>query len=214
VQRIILLVFYLTTMAALCIPLTMLVIRLSPDNYFPLVVTLVAYLVLVVVVGTFIYLVSYIPFNLAAAFDPIKNDIVSGRIEDLEQFGKRITSFVTGFYDFSFLDIAHAFIQVPGSDLISHENLSPVRHSMEQFDMLEKSKKLEEIIRAGKVTFNQREYHLYVLPIWLGERWLGYMGLLTDRRIGRFFQKFLVEFEDNFLDDQLMHMIRLSNQDG
>jgi len=213
VQQIILLVFYLSTMIALCIPLILLVMRLSPNSYFPLVITLVAYVILVVVIGTFIYLVSYIPFNLASAFDPIKNDIVSGRIRDADQFGKRVTRFVTQFYDFSFLDIAHAFIQTPGSELISHEDLSAVKQAMEEYDMLGKSKKLEEIIRAGKVSCNQMDYHLYILPIWMGERWLGYMGLLSERRISRFFQKFLVEFEDNFLDDQLMHVIQLPNQD-
>ena len=212
VQRIILLVFYLTTMIALCIPLALLVIRLSPGHYFPLIATLVAYIILVVVLGTFIYLISYIPFNLASAFDPIKNDIVAGRVRNLDQFGKRITSFVTEFYDFSFLDVAHAFFQAQGSDLISHEDLSPVRQAMEEYNMLEKSKQLEEIIRAGKVSFSGRDYHLYILPIWIDGRWLGYMGLLTERRISRFFQKFLVEFEDNFLDDQLLHVIHYSNQ--
>ncbi|HER09723.1 MAG TPA: hypothetical protein ENO20_12525 [Bacteroides sp.] len=211
-QRTILLVFYLSTMIALCIPLVLLVTRLSPGNYFPLVITLLFYLVLVSVIGSFIYVVSYIPFNLASAFDPIKNDIASGRITDLEQFGKRITGFVTEFFNFSFLDIAHAFFQTPGSDLISHGDLSPVEKAMEEYKMLEKSSKLEEIMRAGKVSLHNREYHLYILPIWINDRWLGYMGLLTEKRISRFFQKFLVEFEDNFLDDQLLHIIQLSKQ--
>lgn len=211
-QRTILLVFYLTTMIALCIPLVLLLVRLSPGNYLPLVITLLVYLVLVAVIGSYIYVVSYIPFNLATAFDPIKNDIVSGRITDLEEFGKRITAFVTEFFNFSFLDIAHAFFQTPGSDLISHQDLSPVHQAMEEYKMLEKSSKLEEIMRAGKVSVHDREYHLYILPIWINDRWLGYLGLLTEKRISRFFQKFLVEFEDNFLDDQLLHIIQLSKQ--
>jgi hypothetical protein len=214
VQRIIMLVFYLSTMIALCIPLILLVLRLSPGNYFPLVITLVVYVVLVAVIGSFIYLISYIPFNLASAFDPIKNDVVSGQIRDLDLFGKRITSFVTRFYNFSFLDIAHAFIETPESGPVSHEDLSPIREAMEQFDMLEKSKQLEEIIRAGTIIYGDQEYHLYILPIRISGRWLGYMGLLTEKRISRFFQKFLVEFEDNFLDDQLLHMLQRTNQGG
>ncbi|MFO7934440.1 MAG: hypothetical protein R6U78_10200 [Bacteroidales bacterium] len=214
VQRFIMLFFYTATMIALCIPLVMLVLRLSPGNYLPLVITLVAYVVLVAVIGSYIYLISYIPFNLASAFDPIKNDVVSDKISDLDQFGKRITSFVTRFYDFSFLDIAHAFIETPQSGPVSHEDLSPVREVMEQYDMLEKSKQLEEIIRAGNISYGNQEFHLYILPIWIDGRWLGYMGLLTERRISRFFQKFLVEFEDNFLDDQLLHMLQRTKQSG
>lgn len=209
VQRIILLVFYSTTAIALSIPLARLITRLFPDNLFPLIATLVIYMILVIVIGSLIHVVSYIPFNLANAFDPIKNDIASGDIKDINQMGKRISQFTTEFFDFSFLDIPHAFIQTEGSDLISHEEISEVKSALDEYGMLEKSKQLKEIIRAGKLTLHENEYHLYILPIWFGERWLGYMGLLSGKRISRFFQEFLMEFENNFLDDQIMHVIQL-----
>ena len=207
VQRVILLVFYTTTAIALSIPLARLVTTLSPESLFPLIATLVIYMVLVVVIGSFIHVVSYIPFNLASAFDPIKNDIASGTIKDLDQFGKRISRFTIDFFDFSFLDITHAFIQTEKSDLISHEDMEEVKAALGAYGMLEKSKQLEEIIRAGQFSLHDNEYHLYILPIWLGDRWLGYMGLLSRKRISRFFQRFLMEFENNFLDDQIMYMM-------
>ena len=71
---------------------------------------------------------------------------------------------------------------------------------------------MEEIIRAGKITLPEGEYHLYVLPIWFGSRWLGYMTLLSEKRISRFFQQFLMEYENNFLDDQIMHIIHYSKR--
>ena len=207
VQRVILLVFYTTTAISLSIPLARLVSMLSPEHLFPLFATLVIYMVLVVVIGSFIHVVSYIPFNLASAFDPIKNDIASGTIKDVDQFGKRISQFTTEFFDFSFLDITHAFIQTEKSDLISHEDMEEVKAVLGEYGMLEKSKQLEEIIRAGQFSFHDHEYHLYILPIWFGDRWLGYMGLLTRKRISRFFQRFLMEFENNFLDDQILYMM-------
>ncbi len=212
VQRITLLIFYSSSAIALSIPLARLVIRLSPDHLFPLVAFLVIYMVLVVVLGTLIHVISYIPFNLASAFDPIKNEIASGAISDLDQLGKRITSFTTQFFDFSFLDIAHAFIQTGQPGIISHEDLSGIHKALDDYGMIEKSKQLEEIIRAGKINLNNREYHLYILPIWFGERWLGYMGLLSEKRISRFFQKFLMEYENNFLDDQIMLVTQLSKK--
>ena len=123
VQRIILLIFYTTTTIALSIPLARLVSGLSPDNLFPLVITLVLYMVLVVVIGSIIYYISYIPFNLAQAFDPIKNDIASGQIHTMEKLGERLTGFTTDFFDFSFLDISYAFLQVPDGRLLSHMDL-------------------------------------------------------------------------------------------
>jgi len=209
VQRIILLVFYTTTAIALSIPLAKLVTRLSPNHLFPLIATLVLYMALVVVIGSIIHVVSYIPFNLATAFDPIKNDIAAGTISDMDQLGKRISRFTTEFFNFSFLDIAHAFIHTEGSELISHEEVAEIKHALDDYGMLEKSQQLEEIIRAGKFSLHQREYHLYILPIWFGNRWLGYMGLFSEKRISRFFQHFLMEYENNFLDDQIMHVIQL-----
>jgi hypothetical protein len=34
------------------------------------------------------------------------------------------------------------------------------------------------------------------------------MALLSERPIRRFFRRFLMEYEGNFLDDQIMHVIR------
>jgi len=208
VQRIILLVFYTISMMALSIPLIRLVTVLFPDHLYPLVATLVLYMVLVVVFGSLIHTISYIPFNLAAAFDPIKNDIASGEIRSEEEFGKRLTEFTVQFFDFVFLDIDHAFLHTEHTGPVSHEDLAGALKAMEKFGMLDKSKNLQEIILAGKITVGNREFNLYVLPIWFGERWLGYMGLFSRKRISRFYQKFLMEFEDNFLDDQLMHVIQ------
>jgi len=214
VQRLILMVFYTTTMIALSIPLVMLVTKLFPDHFFPLIATLVLYMVLSVVIGIIISAISYIPFNLANAFDPIKNDIASGTISDIDQLGKRITAFTVEFFDFAFLDITHAFIQTGSSALISHEDIPSVQLALGEYGMLEKSKKLDEIIRAGTIAVDQGDLHLYILPIWFGDQWIGYMGLLTEKRIGRFFQKFLMEYENNFLDDQIMHVKQLSTREN
>ena len=207
-QRIILLVFYTISMIALSIPLAILVTTLFPDHLYPLMVILLLYMVGVVVLGSVIHTISYIPFNLASAFDPIKNAIASGEIQSVEALGKRITKFTVGFFDFSFLDIDHAFLHTEQSGPVSHEDLSEVIRAMEEFGMPEKSKTAEEIIRAGRVAHGEKEYHLYILPIWFGEHWLGYMGLLSGRRINRLSRQFLMEYENNFLDDQLMHVIQ------
>lgn len=210
VQQIILLVFYTISMMSLSIPLIKLVTRLFPDHLYPLMVILLLYMVLVVVVGSLIHTISYIPFNLAAAFDPIKNAIASGDIRTLEDLGKKVSEFITGFFDFAFLDIDHAFLYTERTGPVSHEDLSQSIRAMEKFGMAEKSKTLENIIRAGKITQGHREYHLYILPVWFGEKWLGYLGLLSKNRISRFYREFLKEFENNFLDDQIMHVIQQS----
>ncbi len=210
VQRIILLVFYTTTAVALSIPLALLISTIFTGSYFPMVALLILYMVAVVVIGSFIHVVSYIPFNLATAFDPIKNEIASGKINSLEQLQKRITRFTTGFYNFAFLDIEHAVIQMDGAGLVSHEEVPGLEEVLNTYGMLEKSRQLETIIRAGRITLGGRNCQLYILPLWFGERYLGYMALVSGRRIRPFFQKFLMEFENNFLDDQILIVEQLS----
>ena len=211
-QRIILLVFYTTTAIALSIPLAMLAVKFSPNQLFPLVITLLAYLVLVIVVGSMIFVISYIPFNLATAFDPIKNDIAEGKLTTMEDLAERITSFTVKFYNFSFLDIAHAFIETELSGLMGFECNKEVEKILKEYNILDKSKAFEELSLAGKISLPERDYQLYILPIWIGGRWLGYMALLSEKRISRFFQRFLLEYEENFLDDQIMHVVRMNEK--
>ncbi|RLD53424.1 MAG: hypothetical protein DRI97_13510 [Bacteroidetes bacterium] len=211
-QRIILLVFFTTTSIGLSIPLAMLVMKLSPNQLYPLVITLLIYMVLVVILGAMIQVISYIPFNLATAFDPIKNDIASGKISTIEQLGERITSFTVQFYNFSFLDITHAYIEIEESGIIGFESNTPLSKVLNEYKMLDKSKVLEDLTLAGKISLPERDYQLYILPIWLGESWLGYMALLSEKKISRFFQRFLMEYEGNFLDDQIMHVVRFNKK--
>ena len=211
-QRIILLVFFTTTSLALSIPLAMLVMKLSPNQLFPLVITLLIYMVVVVILGAMIHVISYIPFNLATAFDPIKNDIASGEISSIEQLGERITSFTVQFYNFSFLDITHAYIEIEDSGIIGFESNTQLNKVLKEYNMLDKSKVLEDLTLVGKISLPERNYHLYILPLWLGESWLGYMALLSEKKIGRFFQRFMMEYEGNFLDDQIMHVVRFNKK--
>ena len=209
-QRITLLIFYFTTSIAISIPLSILVLGLSPNQLFPLVVTLLAYIILVIVVGSMIHVISFIPFNLATAFDPIKNDIALGRIHTIEELGARITSFTVAFYNFSFLDISHAFLQTEHSGLLGYQKNDQLEKILKERSILEKSRQTEHITPEGKITLDGKTYQLYILPIWLGERWLGFMALFSEKRISRFFQRFLMEYEENFLDDQIMHLVRFS----
>jgi len=208
-QRIILLVFFTTTSIALSIPLAMLVVKLSPNHLYPLVITLLVYMILVIIIGAMIHVISYIPFNLATAFDPIKNDIALGNITTLEELGERITSFTVQFYNFSFLDISHAYIETGESGIIGFESNTQVEKVLKEYRMLDNSKAFEEITLAGQISLPDRDYHMYILPLWMGESWLGYMALLSEKRISRFFQRFLMEYEGNFLDDQIFQVARL-----
>ena len=204
IQRTILLVFYSATSIALAIPLAMLVHRLSPNHLYPLIIVLLIYTLVVIVIGSLIHVISYIPFHLAHAFDPIQNDIASHRISTLEELGKRLTEFTVNFFDFAFLDVSHAFIQIDGFDITGHNASGQVEEVLKEYQMLQNSQKLDGLTLAGEISLEDGEHHMYILPICFEDRWLGYMALLSKNRISRFFQGFLLDFEDNFLDNQVM----------
>lgn len=208
VQRVILLVFFLVTTIVLSIPLVMFLLKISPDNLYPVIVGFILYLLLIIFVAGLIHVISYIPFNLASAFDPIKNDIASGKIQTIRELAEQITSFTVNFFNFSFLDVSYAWIQTDGEELMGHEDGKVVEQVLNEYGVLERSKEMEEITLAGKLNIAGHDYSLYILPIWIGERWLGYMALLSRKSIGRFFRRFLDEYEDNFLDDQILLMTR------
>jgi len=204
IERSVLTGFFLVSMVSLSFLLIRGILLLFPDQLYPLVAGLLLYTALTVVLGAYMHTISFIPYRLAGAFDPIKNDIASGVIRDEAQLARRITAFTVDFFDFAFLDIAHAFLHTERSGMVSHEELQSPERAMEAFGMLEMSKGLEGMVRAGKIDEGGKQYHLYILPLWFGERWLGYMGLLSPRRIGRFTRRYLEAFENNYLDDQLM----------
>jgi len=206
VHRQLMLLFYTISMLALSVPLAMGVRALFPTHFYPLLVFMVLYLVLVVVLGSVIHTISYIPYQLARAFDPIKNNIASGEISSVEDLGKCLCRFTEEFYDFAFIDVDHAFIYTEETGLLSHQDLSDAFNAMESFGMDKISQTLYEATYAGKVEYHAHSFHLVILPLWFGDQWLGYMGILSRKRIGRFHLHFLNEFEEFYLDDQLMYL--------
>ena len=104
------------------------------------------------------------------------------------------------------------YIEIKESGLLGFESNTQPDKILKEYRLLDKSKALEEMTLAGKVSLPERDYQLYILPIWLGDTWLGYMALLSEKRISRFFRRFLMEYEENFLDDQIMHLVRMNKK--
>jgi hypothetical protein len=78
--------------------------------------------------------------------------------------------------------------------------------------ILDESKATENCIQAGKFLVGKKHYHLYIIPIWFGEEWLGYIGIFTERKLGKLFRAFLSDFENNYVDDQLKHVLNFKNR--
>lgn len=209
-QRSILITAYLIAAIALSLLLIRLVQAIFPNQLYPLLAAILLYLVVVVVFGAFIYYVSFIPFNLGAGFDPVKNDVASGKIRDMEGLAARICEFNCRFFDFSFLDISHCVIQLENDVPYAHQHIEELEKILIKLNMPEAGKQLDGIARAGKISIGDTHYQLYILPICFEDRFLGTMALFTRNRIGYFFRLFLMAYEEDYLDDLLMLMLNMN----
>jgi hypothetical protein len=66
---------------------------------------------------------------------------------------------------------------------------------------------VKETIYLGKVKLEDSRGHLYLTPMIFGEENLGYIAVVTRHRLWRIFKELLTEFENHFVDDQVVHIL-------
>ncbi len=185
--------------------LTLALVYLSANlSVPPLLIMLIAIIAVIffAVLGSFLYVIWSIQFRLQYEFDDIKNSIASGKIDDLEKFEKELCHFILNFFQYSFFSVRHCIIKLknrpahnPGgietTDIDDIEKYAMTCHDVKLYD--NKSK------QPGRM-------YTYLLPVWFGTDYHGFILILTDRRLPGIFRKLLNDFENNFIDDQLVHV--------
>ena len=148
---------------------------------------------------------------ISVEFDEIKNDIAKKVIKSPEEFGHRLTKLLCKFFNFQFFNIEYSFIKIIGTqyvysdpELIKLGNLNLENISN---DLINKSKKTEEVFFYDKFQVNSKNNYLYILPIWFGDDWLGFIGILSHRKVSKLFLTFLNNFENEYIDDQIVHVL-------
>ena len=149
--------------------------------------------------------------SISVEFDEIKNDIAKKIIKSPEEFGHRVTKLLCKFFTFQFFKIEYSFIKIIGTqyvysdpELIKEGNLNLKDISS---DLINKSKRTEEIFFYDKFQVNSNNNHLYILPMWFGDDWLGFIGILSRNKISKLFLMFLNNFENEYIDDQIVHVL-------
>lgn len=176
-------------------------------NSMVIVPLAIAYLVMVVILYSFIHVITYIPANLAGAFDPVKNKIATGGIRTGRELTASLSEFMTTFFDFAFFDVECTVVRI-GSDLSTFPQDLVVPEADLDLEMLEiRSREAEDTLYMGKIITDGRKMYLYVIPLVFGEMWLGYMAVMTRQRLWGMFRRLLSEFENDFVDDQVVHVV-------
>jgi len=203
----ILLGFYIISVIAIFFIMGFFINFFIEDPGFLLVFLSIPYLIITILIGAFLYVLSYIPSNLAHEFDRIKNAIAIKEINTPEAFAEKISLFLCDFFNFIFFDIEHSFVKIKNSNIVySNKKIQDdLKDKIEH--ALHKSKQTKEVFYIGKLNFLRNNYFLYIIPIWFGGNWYGFFGVLTRHKLWNVFKVLLDDFEDDFVDDQLIHVL-------
>ena len=156
--------------------------------------------------GAWLWVLIKLPAGLAKAFDPIKNKIASREITSVEEFSVEIGKFIVDYFSFFRFDVVAVQVGIKDRKaVVFPEAFKPC--TPDETDLQLKSSATEEVIYNGIGTLNDRNCHTYIIPIWLGNEWLGYICAFSDTRLSKINRNFLKEFEELYVDDQLMHVL-------
>lgn len=165
-----------------------------------------------VIVGASLSVVLDLP-NIIYDFDKIKHDIALKKIDSPGVFAQRLTAFLCSYFTFSFFRIQYAFVKIIDTECVYSDNgIFDAVHESDFDSILSQSRSTKEVIYLGRKLIHNESFHLYILPIWFGDDWLGFIGIFTTKKLIRLYLSFLFDFEDHYVDDQLVHVLHIKRQ--
>lgn len=214
IQRNIVLMFYIVFCLALIFLVWMvcsnpLVIGFKmPVSIVIIIVALM--LVVFVMIGSYFYLIVAMPGRLSEDFDDIRNKVASREINDTESFAKFIIDFIIKQFNFVFLDVEYAAFGIADSKEVYFNDDFPKGMFADYSDVFLKCSETEDVICLGSERYFSEKLHKYLVPIHFGNRYLGFIIILTNKKLNSLFRGLLADFENFYIDDQLLHV--LNNQ--
>lgn len=143
-------------------------------------------------------------------FDEIKNDIALKKIKTPEVFADRLSTLFCNYFTFYFFSVRFCFVIIEDSTYFySDDTVLKIIDQSTIDDINLRSQKTEDVFYKGSYPFDNKNIHLYIIPIWFGERWLGTVGIFTPIKLMKIFQDYLNEIENLYIDDQLLHVLNL-----
>lgn len=157
-------------------------------------------------IGAWLWVLIKIPQGIVREFDEIKNQIAAGEITNSTDFSKALAEFLVEYFSFFRFDVVSAQVKTKTAEaVIFPGNAPPIKIDVQL--LVKKSQETEELIPLGRIVAGEQSLYGYLVPIWFGSEWLGYFCVFTDTKLFRIFKDFLKNFEEQFVDDQLMHVI-------
>ncbi len=201
IQMAVLIPAYIILTGTLSLALVYLATRLSAPPLLILFISIIA-VVCFAVLGSFLYVIWSIQFRIQYEFDDIKNSIASGKINDLDKFENELCRFILNFFQYSFFSVHHCIIKLKNRPVHNPGGIETA-----DIDEIEKyAMTCHDVKLYDKNSRQPGSMYTYLLPVWFGHDYHGFIMMLTNKRLPGIFRKLLRDFENNFIDDQLVHV--------
>ncbi|HXK81302.1 MAG TPA: hypothetical protein PLO05_04000 [Bacteroidales bacterium] len=207
IQRQLLVFFYIVFCLSLIFPAGMLLNYLFEPHWGIYLIASILYIALCAIAGAYIFVITLLPVKLMRGFDHIQNGIADGSINDDAQFSKALNHFTIKYFNYLFFDIEQSGFYVNQTGNIFYSNIFNSEISKRKDEFIEKTKDTQLVQYIGKFKDKDFNLHFYTIPVWFGNDYLGYMVVGVRNKLGRFFIGFLQDFENLFIDDQLLHIV-------
>ena len=166
--------------------------------------------VVAVIVGAYFSVILDLP-KISYEFDKIKNEIALKKIKCPNVFAHRIVTLLCNYFTFHFFTSKYAFFKIINNDYVYSDNILQNSINEKNFEsMLNKSQQTEGVSYISIHYINEKKHYLYIIPIWFGDEWLGYVGILTEKKLMKTFCSFLAHVENIYIDDMLIHVLEIS----
>jgi len=206
IQRNLVLLFYVILCLALIFPVWMLFTDLAmPSSVIILVVVMMV--LVFVLIGSYFYLIVCLPDRLSRSFDDIRNSIASGKITTLKEFADIVNEFIIKQFNLIFLDVEYSAIGIKETKEVFCNDDFPKDLIEDINQVFEESSQTEEVIYLGYDKYLEKKAHKYIIPIFFGESHLGFIFVITNKKLDNLFKGILADFENFYVDDQLKHIL-------
>ena len=184
-----------------------------PGPGIHLALYVILFILIAALLGAWLWVLVSLPQGLSARFDPIKNRIAAGEITSSKMFSEELAAFIASYFSFFRFDVNCVIVQVKNHDpyRFPEDNSMPYPEIRQ---LAEQSRSTRDLIPLGRQKCSGQNYYGYLVPIWFGGDWLGYFCVFTDTRLMKLFQQVLKEFEEQYVDDQLVHVLHFEKRTG
>lgn len=209
-QRKLLLFFYAIFSLLMIYPIIILLQKFNINNTALFILIPLIFIIISALAGSYLFVISYIPLKLVDAFDEVRNKIASEEIKSIDEFANYINKFTIDFFNFRFFDVVHnAFFIKSKSRVFLSENLN-VENLGDVDNLWKIASSQEDIYPIGYVDVNGEKTYALLIPVWFGNEHLGMMIMYIRQKPTKFFVGLIRDYEELFIDDQLLHIVNLN----